>query len=58
MELASERTGETGVKDKPARYSGQGIPECWQFDETGGFHGTKLAVYRLMEGRYEPVDIE
>ncbi len=58
MEIASMRTGGTDVEDKPARYSGQGIPDCWQFDETGGFHGTMLAVDRLVEGRYEPVDIE
>ena len=31
------------VEDKPARYAALGIPEYWRFDETGAFHGTKLA---------------
>ena len=58
MEIASERTGKNDVDDKPARYAALGIPEYWRFDETGNFHGTKLAGDRLVEGRYEPVDIE
>ena len=58
MEIASRRTGGTDVEDKPAKYAALGIPEYWRFDETGNFHGTKLAGDRLVEGRYEPIHIE
>ena len=58
MEIASRRTGEIDVEDKPAKYAALGIPEYWRFDETGEFHGTMLAGDRLVDGRYEPVPIE
>ena len=58
MEIASERTGKNDVEDKPARYAALGIPEYWRFDETGDFHGAKLAGDRLVQGRYEPIPIE
>ena len=58
MEIASARTGKNDVDDKPARYAALGIPEYWRFDETGNFHGTKLAADRLVDGRYEPIAIE
>ena len=58
MEIASGRTGRNDVENKPARYAALGIPEYWRFDETGQFHGTKLAGDRLAEGRYEPIAIE
>ena len=55
MEIASERTGKNDVEDKPARYAVLGIPEYWRFDETGGFHGSRLAGDRLVDGQYEPI---
>ena len=58
MEIASRRTGRTDVLDKPARYAALGIPEYWRFDETGEFHGVRLAGDRLVQGRYEPIPIE
>ena len=58
MEIASRRTGEIDIEDKPARYAALGIPEYWRFDETGEFHRTRLAGDRLVDGRYEPVAIE
>ena len=58
MEIASRRTGRTDVLDKPARYAALGIPEYWRFDETGEFHGARLAGDRLVQGRYEPIPIE
>ena len=33
------------------------IPEYWRFDATGDFHGARLAGDRLVDGRYEPIDI-
>ena len=58
MEIASRRTGRHDVENKPARYAALGIPEYWRFDETGEFHGTRLAGDRLVEDRYEPIPIE
>ena len=58
MEIASRRTGRQDVENKPARYAALGIPEYWRFDETGEFHGTKLAGDRLVEDRYEPIPID
>ena len=58
MEIASERTGRNDVQNKPARYAALGVQEYWRFDHTGNFHRTKLAGDRLVEGRYEPIDIE
>ena len=58
MEIASRRTGEIDVEDKPAKYAALGIPEYWRFDETSEFHGTRLAGDQLVDGRYEPVPIE
>ena len=58
MEMASRSTGETDARDEPARYAALGIPEYWRFEETGNFHGTRLAGDRLVGGRYEPIAIE
>ena len=58
MEIASGRTGQNDVENKPARYAALGIAEYWRFDHTGNFHGTKLAGDRLMDGQYVPIDIE
>ena len=58
MEIATERTGRNDVEDKPGRYAALGIPEYWRFDESGDFHGAKLAGDRLVQGRYEPIPIE
>ena len=58
MEIASRKTGGTDVEDKPARYAALGVSEYWRFDETGDFHGSKLAGDRLVDGRYEPIAIE
>ena len=58
MEIASRKTGGTDVEDKPARYAALGISEYWRFDETGDFHGTRLAGDRLVDGQYEPIAIE
>ena len=58
LEIASERTGKNDVENKPARYAALAIPEYWRFDETGDFHGTRLAGDRLVDGRYESVPIE
>ncbi len=58
LEVASESTGEIDVGPKRDYYAALGIGEYWRFDETGEYHGTKLAGDRLVEGRYQPVKIE
>ena len=58
LEVASESTGETDVVAKREEYAALGIGEYWRFDETGEHHRTKLAGDRLVEGRYEPIEIQ
>ena len=59
LEIASRRTGQVDVIDKPDDYAALGIPEYWRFDETGDFHRTRLAGDRLAaDGRYHPVPVE
>ena len=35
-----------------------GIPEYWLFDETGEYHGARLAGDRLADGEYVAIEIE
>ena len=49
---------QTGHGGKRTGYADLEIPEYWRFDETGEFHGTRLAGDRLVEDRYEPTPIE
>ena len=58
LEVASESTASVDVGAKRVDYAALGIPEYWRFDETGEFHGAKLAGDRLVNGRYEPIPIE
>ena len=58
LEIASRSTGHQDTVEKREAYAGLGIPEYWRFDETGEFHGTRLAGDRLVDGRYEPAPIE
>ena len=58
IEVASESTGEIDVGPKRDYYAALGIPEYWRFDETGEYHRTRLAGDVLVDGGYEPVEIE
>ena len=58
MEVASRSTRHVDTGAKRVAYARQGIPEYWRFDETGEYHGTRLAGDRLVNGRYETIDIE
>ena len=58
LEIASRSTGRQDTVEKRAAYAALGIPEYWRFDETGEFHGTRLAGDRLPGGEYEPMPIE
>lgn len=57
MEIASRSTGRTDVVEKRDHYAGLGILEYWRFDETGEFHGARLAGDRLVDGKYEALPI-
>ena len=58
LEVASESTADEDTGPKRVDYAALGIREYWRFDETGRHHGTRLAGDRLVEGRYEPIDID
>lgn len=57
LELASPATGHIDVGEKREFYQRLLIPEYWRFDPTGRFHGARLAGDRLVNRRYEPIDI-
>ena len=58
LEIASRRTGHVDVTAKRDDYAALGIPEYWRFDETGEYHGSRLAGDRLENGVYVPLPIE
>ena len=57
LEIASPATGHIDVGAKREFYQALRIPEYWRFDATGEFHGARLTGDRLVDGRYEPIDI-
>ncbi len=58
MEVASPSTGSIDVGEKRDDYAALGITEYWRFDQTGEYHGARLAGDLLVDGRYHPIDIE
>ena len=58
LEVASRSTGSEDTGPKRDDYAALGILEYWRFDETGEFHGTKLAGDRLVDGVYQPIQID
>ena len=58
LEVASESTAERDLGVKRDDYAAFGIPEYWRFDETGEHYGDRLAGERLVDGVYEPIEIE
>ena len=58
LEIASRATGHIDTDIKPEYYAGLGIAEYWRFDETGEFHGDKLAGDYLVDGTYQPIPVE
>ena len=57
LEIASKSTGHIDTGAKRDDYASLGIQEYWRFDETGEYHGTRLAGDRLVNGVYEPIPI-
>ena len=58
LEIASRHTGHIDVGEKPDDYAALGILEYWRFDETGQYHGARLAGDQLVNGVYVPILIE
>ena len=59
LEVASPTTGRADYTDKRRDYERYGVLEYWRFDPSGGeYHDTALAGDRLLEGVYQPIDIE
>ena len=58
LEVASASTAEIDLGAKRDDYAAFGIPEYWRFDETGEHHGARIAGERLVDGVYEPIEIE
>ena len=58
LEVASESTANVDTGAKRDDYAALSIPEYWRFDETGQYHGARLAGDRLVQERYEPILIE
>jgi len=58
LEIPSRRTGRTDVTEKRNDYAALNILEYWRFDETGRYHGARLAGDRLVNGEYQPIDIK
>ena len=46
------------MRNKREHYAELSIPEYWRFDETGEFHGARLAGDQLVDNVYVPVTIE
>ena len=57
LEIASRSTGRADTDEKRDAYAELGIAEYWRFDETGQYHGSRLAGDRLVDGGYEPIEI-
>ena len=59
LEVASPTTGRADYTDKRLDYERFGVREYWRFDPSGGqYHDAALAGDRLVEGVYQPIDIE
>ena len=54
LEVASRHTWRTDIEVKPDFYASLGVQEYWRFDETGEFHGARLAGDRLVDGPVPP----
>ncbi len=58
LEVASPSTGREDYTGKRNDYAAFGIPEYWRFDPSGGqHHDAPLAGDRLVEGKYQPIEI-
>lgn len=59
MEVASKTTATVDTGPKMSIYAGMGVIEYWLFDRSpdGEYYGFRLAGFRLVNGRYEPIPV-
>ena len=59
MEIASPTTADNDLGHKRDMYAELGIAEYWRFDPTGGdYYGQPLAGERLVDGEYQPYELQ
>jgi len=58
MEIVSPGSGRRDRVEKRVDYARLGIGEYWRFDERGRSAGERLAGDMLVDGRYEPIEIQ
>lgn len=59
LEVASPSTGINDYTEKRSDYERYGVLEYWRFDASGGvYHDASLAGDYLVDGKYEPIEIE
>ena len=58
LEVASRRTASDDLGGKRDYYERLGVGEYWLFDSQGEFYGFTLAGYRLVGGRYQPIEVD
>ncbi len=58
LEIASRHTGHIDIGEKRDAYAAIRIGEYWRFDETGQYHGARLAGDRLVGDQYEAIPID
>ena len=57
LEVASRHTAADDLGPKKDYYERLGVSEYWLFDSEGRFHGFTLRGYRLVDGRYEEIEL-
>ena len=59
LEVASKTTATVDTGPKMSIYAGMGVIEYWLFDRSpdGEYYGFRLAGFRLVNGRYEPIPV-
>ena len=56
--LASDSTAEANLGSRRDYFESLGVPEYWLLDHRAELHGAILIGNRLVNGRYEPIEIE
>ena len=58
LEVASRRTASDDLAGKKDYYERLLVGEYWLFDSEGRFYGFTLRGYRLVDGRYEEIELD
>ena len=58
LEVASEGTWRRDVSEKRDIYAEMGVAEYWRFDPEGSYFPVSLVGERLVNGSYEPIEID